>query len=93
LIDVSDKEILEGIIEMARESGVFAEPAGATALAGFKKCARQGLLSLDSRVVIVVTGNGLKDLKSPSSIMPALRKLPPDRKIIEEEIGEDRFQS
>jgi threonine synthase len=93
LIDVSDKEILEGIIEMARESGVFAEPAGATALAGFKKCAQQGLMARDSRVVIVVTGNGLKDLKSPSSIMPALRKLPPDREIIEEAIGEDRFQA
>lgn len=93
LIDVSDKEILEGIIEMARESGVFAEPAGATALAGFKKCARQGLLARDSRVVVVVTGNGLKDLKSPSSIMPELRRLSPEREVIEEAIGEDRFQA
>ncbi len=84
-VSVTDEEIGHAIIELARESGVFAEPAGATAYAGLKKIARdlQG-----KSVVVFVTGNGLKDVRSarnfagqvnyvkadPSSVKDALRK-------------------
>lgn len=84
LLSVSDNEILESIIELARETGVFAEPAGATAFAGFKKARKLGLVGEKDRVVIVVTGNGLKDLKNVSAVLPEVRILPPDRDAIEE---------
>jgi len=89
IIDVSDREILESIVELARETGVFAEPAGATAFAGFKKLSRAGLLTPEARVGIIVTGNGLKDLKSASLVLPELKKLPPDKNIVKEVSGED----
>jgi threonine synthase len=64
MIAVSDQEILEAIPELARSTGVFGEPAGAAAFAGFKKAALSGLLSASERVAVVVTGNGLKDIAS-----------------------------
>ena len=63
-VTVSDAEILAAIPELARKSGVFGEPAGAAGFAGFKKMARLGGLRNDERVVVVVTGNGLKDIES-----------------------------
>ncbi|MCH7674876.1 threonine synthase, partial [candidate division KSB1 bacterium] len=41
----------------------FAEPAGATALAGLKKLAESGTCGKDDHVVVMVTGNGLKDVE------------------------------
>jgi threonine synthase len=61
---VSDGEILEAMRHLARRSGVFGEPAGVTGFAGFQKMARQGRLNSGDRVVVVVTGSGLKDIES-----------------------------
>jgi threonine synthase len=63
-ISVTDEEILAAIPAMARGSGVFGEPAGATAYAGLVKAVNKGLVSGDERVVILNTGNGLKDVAS-----------------------------
>jgi len=60
-ISVSDREILSAIAELARKTGVFAEPAAAAAWAGFVKLASLGRLR-DERIVILITGNGLKDI-------------------------------
>lgn len=59
---VSDDEILEAMRILARHSGVFGEPAGATPLAGLLKMARAARLAPDERVAVLVTGNGLKDV-------------------------------
>lgn len=64
MVAVSDAEILSAIPELARKSGVFGEPAGAAAFAGFRKMAGEGRLGRDERVAVVVTGNGLKDIES-----------------------------
>ena len=61
---VSDVDILSAIPEMARKTGVFGEPAGAAAFAGFRSMAREGLIGREERVAVVVTGNGLKDIDS-----------------------------
>ncbi|HFE67437.1 MAG TPA: threonine synthase [Chloroflexi bacterium] len=61
---VSDDEILEAIPALARGAGVFAEPAGAAAYAGLIKAAADGLVNGDDRIVVLNTGNGLKDIKS-----------------------------
>ncbi len=62
-ICVSDDEILTAIPNLARGVGVFAEPAGAAAYAGLVKAAADGLVSADDRIVVLNTGNGLKDIK------------------------------
>lgn len=61
---VSDDAILRAVPEMARGSGVFAEPAGAAAYAGLQRALEDGLVGRDERVVVLNTGNGLKDVKS-----------------------------
>lgn len=63
-IVVSDEEILKAIPELAGKSGIFAEPAGAASYAGLKKSIENNIVSQDESVVILVTGNGLKDTAS-----------------------------
>ena len=61
---VSDEEILAAIPELARRSGVFAEPAGAASYAGLIAARERALVESSDRVVVVATGNGLKDVGS-----------------------------
>ena len=63
-IKVTDEEILAAIPVLARGCGVFAEPAGAAAYAGLVKAVEQGLVHPDERIVVLSTGNGLKDIAS-----------------------------
>ena len=81
-VTVSDEEILQAMGELARLSGVFAEPAGATAYAGLKAMLASGEMDQEERVVLLVTGNGLKDTTSalkaagePTVIEPSLKAL------------------
>jgi len=61
-VQSTDEEILEAQIEMARCSGVFGEPAAATAWAGLKHAQEQGLIKPGETVIMLSTGNGLKDI-------------------------------
>lgn len=58
---VTDEEILRTQRLMAESEGIFAEPAGAAALAGLIKDVASGKVDRDSRIVCVSTGHGLKD--------------------------------
>lgn len=74
LIDyVTDEEILEAYMLLAKEEGIFAEPASAASLAGIIKKAKQGYFSKDDLVVSVLTGNGLKD---PNIAIKAIKSAP-----------------
>lgn len=61
-ICVEDNDILAAIPELARSTGVFAEPAGAAAYAGLLKAVDQQLVSGNETIVVLNTGNGLKDV-------------------------------
>jgi threonine synthase len=61
-IKVTDEEILAAIPVLARGSGVFAEPAGAASYAGLVKAVEDGLVEPEERIVVLSTGNGLKDI-------------------------------
>ncbi|WP_199228212.1 threonine synthase [Salipaludibacillus keqinensis] len=58
---VTDEEIVDAYKLLAREEGVFAEPASAASIAGLRKQLASGEIKKGSRVVAVLTGNGLKD--------------------------------
>ena len=58
---VSDEEILAAQSMMASKEGLFVEPASAAPLAGLKKLVESGEASRSESVVLVATGNGLKD--------------------------------
>ncbi len=62
-ITVSDDEILSAVSELGLE-GIFAEPAGATSFAGFKKAIDMNLIIHGDPVLILNTGSGLKDIQS-----------------------------
>jgi threonine synthase len=57
---VTDDEILDAQALLAREEGVFCEPASAAGIAGLLKLAREGR-GPEGTVVSVLTGHGLKD--------------------------------
>ena len=63
---VTDDEILDAMRLLGKESGVFGEPAGVTGLAGIVKAVREEKISGDASVAAIVSGNGLKDVKSAS---------------------------
>ena len=77
-VDVSDEEILSAITELARYTGVFGEPAGVTSFAGLKKLVSQGLIGEDETVVFVVSGSGLKDVKSAQKAVTRPELVKPD---------------
>ncbi len=62
LAAVSDGEVVEGIRLLARTEGIFAETAGGVTVASLKRLAEDGIVSADERVVVYITGLGLKTL-------------------------------
>lgn len=60
-LDVSDEKILEAQGFIAKSTGLLIEPSCAAAYAGFKKYLQQTPMSNKSRIMIMLTGNGLKD--------------------------------
>jgi threonine synthase len=64
MINVSDEEILEAMRSTGRLTGIFAEPAAATAVAGLRRAVVEGMVGRRASVVAIITGNGLKDVQS-----------------------------
>jgi len=75
---VPDEAILAAIPLLARQSGVFAEPAGAAAYAGAKAALDSGVLSPADRIVVLVTGSGLKDIRSAMRVAGSGYPVAPD---------------
>lgn len=63
-IAVTDEEILAAMKLLARKAAVFGEPAGVAAAAGVQRAVSTGIIDKSATVAILVTGNGLKDIKS-----------------------------
>ncbi len=63
-IKVKDEEILNAMQLLARYAGIFAEPAGAAALAGAISMINNNKIDSDEDVTVLVTGNGLKDTRN-----------------------------
>ncbi len=59
---VTDDEIRTGIRLLAETTGIFTETAGGTTTATLAKLAERGDIDPDERVVLVITGDGLKTL-------------------------------
>ena len=79
---VGDETILDAVPVLARGSGVFAEPAGAAALAGLTEAVNRGLIGRADRVLVLSTGSGLKDVASAMKAVTAAEtkpmRIPPD---------------
>lgn len=75
---VSDEEILAGEALLGRTEGVYAEPAGAAPVAGLRKAREEGIVEAGESVVVVVTGNGLKDSESAMRAAGSVESIAPD---------------
>lgn len=60
-VSVSDKEILDSVLALARYEGIYSEPGAAAAFAGFKKIFNLKKIKNNETCVCVITGTGLKD--------------------------------
>jgi len=61
-VTVSDSEILRAQVYLSRASGLFAEPSSACAFAGFLKVRTE--IDSKARIVVMITGSGLKDIQN-----------------------------
>ena len=82
MINVSDDQILAMMRTLGKKTGIFGEPAGVAGMAGLKKAAAEGIVKTDESAAVVITGNGLKDVKNarraagdPIEVEPDLAKL------------------
>jgi threonine synthase len=75
---VSDEDILKAQRLLASTEGIFAEPSGATSLAGLIKLVREGIIERDETVVVLITGSGLKDPEAITKIVGEVPTIKPD---------------
>ena len=61
---VADAEIIDAQKKSAKKFGFLIEPAAAASFAGYLKLLKTGIISPESRSLLMFTGNGLKDQKT-----------------------------
>jgi threonine synthase len=83
----SDPEIVDGMRLLARTEGVFAEPAGGTTVATLKRAREDGRIGRDERVVLLITGSGLKAPHILEREVPAIAPVAPDPAAVEAFLG------
>jgi threonine synthase len=66
---VTDEEIVDGIRLLAETTGIFTETAGGVTTAVLRKLADSGRLGPDDRVVLFITGEGLKTLDAVRDVV------------------------
>jgi len=88
MIAVTDDEILEAMRLTARLGGVFGEPAGVTGVAGLKKAIAGGIVRPDDSAVVVITGNGLKDIQSAKRTAGEALEIEPDFRVLEQHLSD-----
>ncbi len=72
-LSVSDEEVFAAQRLLLEREGVYSEPAGATAFAGWRKAREQGLVKDGETSICLVTGHGFKD---PASVHEAAKRHP-----------------
>ncbi len=84
---VTDQEILDAIPVIARNTGVFSEPAAAAAYAGLVKAVAEGLVDPQERIVVLLTGSGLKDIQSAMKTVPQPPIVAPNLEAVKAVLG------
>lgn len=81
-ISVSDEEIIEASKSLAKNTGIFAEPAAAASFAGMLAYKKKNKIPEGSKNIVLLTGSGLKDIQSvqasleiPEAIEPKIHTI------------------
>ncbi len=88
MVAVSDEEILQAQQMTARLGGVFGEPAGVAGVAGLKKAIETEQIEREATVLAVITGSGLKDIKSVARACPIPEAIEGELSVLERYLAE-----
>ncbi len=80
---VTDVQILSAYRDLARQEGVFCEPASAASVAGLLSLAESGMDLRGKTVVCIITGSGMKDPERAMAIPPDLVEVPATLEAVE----------
>lgn len=86
---VSDDEIVDGIRLLARTEGIFGETAAGVTVGTLSKLATRGVIRPDERVVVYVTGHGLKTLEAVSPHVGPTATIEPTLEAFDAELAPD----
>ena len=67
--DISDDEVRDAIVLLARTEGIFTETAGGTTIGVLKKLVETGVLDTELETVVINTGHGLKTLDAVAELV------------------------
>jgi threonine synthase len=65
---VTDQEIVDSMLLLARTEGIFAETAGGVTIATLARLAAKGVVRSDEKVVAYITGAGLKTIEAVAPV-------------------------
>ena len=88
MIAVRDAEILDAMRLTARLGGVFGEPAGVTGVAGLRRAIEDGIVKRQDSALVVITGNGLKDIQSARQAAGHEIEIEPDLEAVKEALAD-----
>ncbi len=77
-VTLTDTAILDSVLLLARTEGIFAEPSGAAGVGGARLLAQTGAFAPWEKVVVIATGNGLKDVDAAKKITGLPEAVDPD---------------
>ena len=83
-VTVSDPDLLRASLDLAKKTGIFAEPSAAAPLAGLRKLLAENRIGPRDRVVLIITGSGLKDPSSVLREIPEPPTIPPHLEAVSE---------
>jgi threonine synthase len=86
-VTASDDAIVGAIPKIARLTGVFAEPTAAAAIAGVEAARGRGIIAANESVLAVLTGNGLKDVRTAMKATILPQPIEPDLAAVEKALG------
>jgi threonine synthase len=93
MINVADEEILDAMRYTGRLSGIFAEPAAATAVAGLRRAVAEDIVGRRASAVALITGNGLKDVQSARAAAGKPYEIEPDGGALEDILHQRKLLS
>jgi threonine synthase len=85
-IEVTDTQIIEAL-SAAGKAGIFSEPAGAAAFAGYGKALETELIGGTDAVLVLNTGSGLKDAAAVQKIAADEIIIEPDLRALKKALG------
>jgi threonine synthase len=84
---VTDEEITEAQLLLARLEGIGVEPASAASIAGLKKLVALGEIDRDEKIVCITTGHLLKDPERVIKICEAPKEVEADVDVVRKMMG------